>query len=299
MKKCEVNYFNKPYPYDGRLKPRILIILGFGIFVPIFLFVLTPFGLGEIVLENKNLIMLGYSPIVMFAMSISDLLIPTVFSNYYREDRWTVKNEYIHVGCTLLSVMTFNYFYSIFVYPDIETNGEYWLGAASVLVSTVVVGAFPVSIMIMVKMNKNTKKYLLQAQKANEKLETLEQQFNNPDDLIINETLELVSVSGKSRLMLAKQNLICIEANENYAAVYYKKDNEIKKELLRTTLKNIENQLNSHGNIKRCHKSYIVNLNIHSHVSGNAQGCKIHFEGLDFQIPVSRTKSKEILNLDK
>jgi DNA-binding LytR/AlgR family response regulator len=47
-------------------------------------------------------------------------------------------------------------------------------------------------------------------------------------------------------------------------------------------------------NIYRCHKSYLVNLAKVNHVSGNAQGYKLHLKDVEDQIPVSRKLNEEI-----
>jgi DNA-binding LytR/AlgR family response regulator len=45
----------------------------------------------------------------------------------------------------------------------------------------------------------------------------------------------------------------------------------------------------------RCHRSYLVNLNYIRHISGNATGYKLHLEGVNDLIPVSRNLNNEII----
>jgi tetratricopeptide (TPR) repeat protein len=98
-----------------------------------------------------------------------------------------------------------------------------------------------------------------------------------------------LSFDGKEgNLSLDLGDLICFEANDNYTAIYYIKNGEVKKELRRITLKRIEDQLTTFPEIIRCHKSFIINILNVSHVSGNTQGYKFHLKQLDFSIPVSR-----------
>lgn len=58
--------------------------------------------------------------------------------------------------------------------------------------------------------------------------------------------------------------------------------------MLRSTLRRMEDALASWPQFFRCHRTYLVNLDKVAHVSGNAQGYRLHLEGLDDTIPVSR-----------
>lgn len=83
-------------------------------------------------------------------------------------------------------------------------------------------------------------------------------------------------------------DLLCFAANDNYISVYYLLNQELKTEMYRSTMKMIEDKLSEYDDIVRCHKSHIINTMNVDHVSGNAQGYKIHIRHLDFAIPVSR-----------
>ncbi|HBG71947.1 MAG: hypothetical protein A2W93_05190 [Bacteroidetes bacterium GWF2_43_63] len=92
------------------------------------------------------------------------------------------------------------------------------------------------------------------------------------------------------------KDILCIEAADNYVALYYFVNSMVKKELFRSTMKMAEEQLAGNDEMVRCHKSYIINIsNIH-HVSGNAQGFRLHLNGLDFEIPVSRTFPRSMID---
>jgi DNA-binding LytR/AlgR family response regulator len=64
--------------------------------------------------------------------------------------------------------------------------------------------------------------------------------------------------------------------------------------MFRSTLKKMEGQLQAYPFFYRCHRAYIVNMNKVVHISGNAQGFKLHLAGLDDTIPVSRSLNEEI-----
>jgi DNA-binding LytR/AlgR family response regulator len=109
------------------------------------------------------------------------------------------------------------------------------------------------------------------------------------------EKLITIAVNQKNALNISKENLICVEAEDNYVNIHYTNSDRYKKEMIRSTLKKMEEQLSENQQFVRCHKSFIVNLQKLQHVKGNAQGYKLKLEGLDFEIPVSRKLSKTIL----
>ncbi len=57
---------------------------------------------------------------------------------------------------------------------------------------------------------------------------------------------------------------------------------------LRISLSNILKQVQTQT-IKRCHRSYIVNLDKVRNLKDNAQGYKLILSEMDFDIPVSRS----------
>jgi len=90
--------------------------------------------------------------------------------------------------------------------------------------------------------------------------------------------------------------LICIKSEGNYVDVYFYKNEKINKQLIRNSLTKLSKQLIIFENIKRCHRSYIVNFSNIEKVSGNARNFNLHIKTLDFTISVSRSFPKEIIS---
>ena len=72
-------------------------------------------------------------------------------------------------------------------------------------------------------------------------------------------------------------------------------DGKLRKHLLRSSLSRLEEQISQAGTIRRCHRSYIVNLAQVSSISGNAQGYHLHFRDCDEEVPVGRSYAQDIL----
>jgi DNA-binding LytR/AlgR family response regulator len=102
-------------------------------------------------------------------------------------------------------------------------------------------------------------------------------------------TITISAINNKENITLKLSDLLYIASADNYIDVYYLEQGLVKHNLLRNTLNNIEEQTSgSYPDIKRCHKSYIVNTSLVKSVFGNASGYKIELKGAKFPIPVSR-----------
>lgn len=139
----------------------------------------------------------------------------------------------------------------------------------------------PIFVFIFLSERILLNRYLKKAGELTEQIKTL----NIQDE---GRKIHLQFDGKEGNLSIDLGDLICFEANDNYSAIYYIKNGEVKKELRRITLKRIEDQLTTFPEIVRCHKSFIINILNVSHVSGNTQGYKFHLNQLDFSIPVSR-----------
>ena len=58
--------------------------------------------------------------------------------------------------------------------------------------------------------------------------------------------------------------------------------------MLRSTLKKMEDAVADYSFLFRCHRTYLVNMELVVKVIGNAQGYRLHLSGLEESIPVSR-----------
>ena len=98
---------------------------------------------------------------------------------------------------------------------------------------------------------------------------------------------------NNSMISIPVKNIFYIKASGNYVEIIEK--NKLNGHLIRYTLKDLDGQFKD---LFRCHKSYIVNINHITKITGNTKGYKIVFDELPgIVIPVSRTKGKKIMSL--
>ena len=103
-----------------------------------------------------------------------------------------------------------------------------------------------------------------------------------------------IKTDTKEELTLNLNQLLYIEAQENYSRVVWIDHDELQERLLRVTLKNIETQIVD-DNIVRCHRSYIINTKVRFTILGNSNGYRLKSKFLKETIPISRSLGKEIV----
>ena len=100
------------------------------------------------------------------------------------------------------------------------------------------------------------------------------------------------------RVSLEISNLLYIEAVGNYAKVCQQRDNEVHTNMLRTTMKQLEDRLQPYPMIVRCHRAFLVNLGQVEQISSSSHAMQLIMRHSHDAIPVSRsnvTKLKELL----
>ncbi len=91
------------------------------------------------------------------------------------------------------------------------------------------------------------------------------------------------------------ENLVYVEAQENYSKIVWTDNDEVKEKLLRVTLKKIEDQVVDDA-IVRCHRSYIINTKVNFTILGNSNGYCLESDLVKHTIPISRSIGKEIVH---
>lgn len=92
--------------------------------------------------------------------------------------------------------------------------------------------------------------------------------------------------NGKPVLSVPGNNLIYVKSEDNYVSVIYRAGDKIKKALIRSTLKKLENYLAS-DQIIRIHRSFMINMQNIGEVKRISRGFMIKMKHVDENIPVS------------
>ena len=100
------------------------------------------------------------------------------------------------------------------------------------------------------------------------------------------------------QVTLEISHLLYIEAVGNYVKVCQLQDNEVHTNMLRATMKQMEDALQTYPMIVRCHRAFMVNLGQVEQISSNSRAMQLVMRHGNDAIPVSRSnvsKLKELL----
>ena len=89
-------------------------------------------------------------------------------------------------------------------------------------------------------------------------------------------------------------DLLYIEAVGNYVRVTQLRDGEVKTNMLRATMKQMEDALQAYPMIVRCHRAFLVNLGQVEKISSNSRAMQIVMRHTHDAIPVSRSNVNKL-----
>lgn len=244
-------------------RPHLLLGLVLGIWLYLFLVLIGPFDAADLSMKIRTILMPGYS--LVFFLSYA-LLIPIQNLLYHRLNKWKLGYE--------ITVMAFFCVYALplcYAYYKTElVNGLFgfstfainvYLPTISLLIPVIIVGRYLIG-------QASTKR----TSQANAKL-------------------NLIGDNKRDVLSLSMDDLVAIEAANNYVAVYYLRQGEIKKQLLRTSLYKIHQSV---PEMVQVHRSYLVNWQ-HFIAWKDSQTLEIS----QLSIPVSQKYKSALLSQSK
>ncbi len=114
------------------------------------------------------------------------------------------------------------------------------------------------------------------------------------ENVTIQPDLKFIAENGKQFLSLKPQNLLYIQSAGNYVEIMYLSNQQVKKHLLRSSLKQIEQTMETYDFLKRCHRSYLVNTQKISQIKKTNTALELDLEYAT--VPVSK-KYEEVFSL--
>lgn len=276
-----------PYPLNESLKARIQKCFLFGLFVFVFLYVFRPFEISGL----KNylfMVSLGYGIVCTGVMFLLNVLLFNSLPNYFSESHWTIKRELVWSVINLLSIGTANFIYS-YLLGIIDINFD---SLFLFLSYTLAVGIFPITGVVIIKFTRWNNKYETESEALNPIIEA-ESEIITPQ---ITKNVNFCAENGSVELEILPSQFLYAKADDNYVEIYFINNGLKHRKVLRNSLKNIHGTLPPNENFYRCHKSYIINLDLVNHISGNAQGYKFHLKNAQELIPVSRANNDFVKN---
>lgn len=269
------SFLNSPYPGNYGRSENLKVGLAIGLFVSLFLLVFKPFGIRKF--DPPLWTYFGYGVVTFLGIVIVHYTGPKVFPKFFAEKTYTVWKELLMSFFLVIIIGLGN---ALFNHWFIERSSLAII--IGMIFNTFLVGIFPLTFLSLLEYNRQLKKNL----KTSEEIK-----LPIPSEIDLTEKTQekkefRLSSEDQKTTILATQ-LLYVESLGNYANVVQFQDDNLSRNLYRTTLKALEEE-NKLGNIIRCHRSYIVNLDQVIEVTGNAQGLKLHLQNCKDIIPVSR-----------
>jgi hypothetical protein len=275
-------YLNRPLPAVESPKIKFIGALFFGVFIFLFLWIFQPFGISkyeDVALE----ICFGYGLVTFIIVLINLFLLPIVFKKFFNPESWTIKHDLLISLWSLFTIAAGNYFYDTYYLNEHSYSFGYYI------VITTAVGIFPMAFGSFLFERRMKKEHDEIADKTNEIIKNRTKKLQNKDYTFKSDTKNEV-------IKLKANDLICIKSEGNYCEFYYNDSTLISKKLLRISLKKASEILKDEIEIVQCHRSYIANLKKVVRVDGNARNLSLHFDNMNFTIPISRSKEEIVTN---
>ncbi len=221
--------------------------------------------------------------------SFNAIVLPLSFPALFKEISWTVSKEMVMMLWKLITVTAGNIILAHYFY-HVPLSFHYAIGYLWV---TLAVGVFPITFITLLKQKLLLKKYAPEAEEIDD---ALDGNVPNPpsDETDLTEPVTLYSENKKENFTIQAAFVRYIASADNYIRIYYIVQGKSDSRLLRGSLRKAEETLVAIPVFFRCHRAYIVNLSAVIHVSGNAQGYKLHLAGTDDIVPVSRNLSASL-----
>jgi hypothetical protein len=269
----------QPYPLSDSPKRDFIYSAVTGCFVAFFLIVFQPFGTDEWHDPSKNIYLMGFGMVTFVGSLIFYFVIKRLLlKSHFVESKWTVGREIIVTLCIVLFIGICNYlFVVIFLCRGFSLNSF-----LEMLYSTVLVGIFPTAITVIGNYIFQLKKY------SNPPTQPVQSSPKNTDKQPI--VFKLIAENEKDFIEVSQEELFYIESADNYSTIFFERNGQLFKELIRSSLTRLEGFIGSEQ-VVRCHRSYIVNLQKVASVSGNAQGYRFHLIANNWAVPVARKYS--------
>ena len=211
------------------------------------------------------------------------LLLKTIkyFSN---SNDWNVLKELLSVFIVLFCLGIAVYFLGFFIEP----SGQRW-NVSTFLNSfkgAFLAGIFPLTFFTAI----NYRFLFWQSVNYHNDNNETKVSENQPQENLI----QISSQLKKEELSFYPSQFMYAESDGNYV-VFYLNNDMIKKEIIRNSINNIEQQLSEIPYFLRTHRAFIVNLRKVSSKQGNSLGYMIKLSDNESKIPVSR-KNTRIFN---
>lgn len=234
---------NKIPEYLVSRKNIIKLIIFTALFALIFINVYAPFGVNTWFEVTKIQLFLYSSFVILTGM----LVVVTSRVIMYLFCRFSLINYWQYAVWVLVEILSMAFVYSIFVKFILVDQRDFIDIWQISIKNTSLVLLLPYVILWLYFSWKD----------KNDRLDKMS--IQDKPNTIAKKMIPFNDEKGIMRISIKQDDLIYLSAADNYVTIHYISENKIAKFLVRNSLKNLEELLQS-SHIIRCHRSFMVNL---------------------------------------
>ena len=268
----DINHFlNQRFELLDSKKNRLFLVLFMLVYIVLFLNIFVPFDIDEwapTTMSSKVVTLTSFGVIGALSIAFSQF----VLRKWLKMNHFTVKQFLIW----LLFELVFLTVLLSFLYNDIVDIPSFFHEFLFNFKYTFLVAIIPYSIVLLILSLFQSKSELMEIKKTSKKENLTNVLVKFPDD------------KGNVKFIVPLDDLLYLESTDNYVYIYYLSNKKITKELLRNSLKNLEMNFKEEP-IKRCHRSYMVNLKNLNLVKKTGQKIALKLNYVNDLIPVSKS----------
>lgn len=284
-----MTFLVQPYPFEFNFKKDLLSHFMVGLFIALFFIIFQPFGTWQWENPYKIFHFLMFGCISFSVSFLSNLIFRILFKKL--EYQWIAWKEIVFILGFVLLVILSNFLYAYLIGVISFSSSSF----IKFIFYSFFIAAIPVNISVHSIYKKYKEAHQKDAEIINKELDTMPEKEVTTNAETPNENITFIAENGKDSLTIAANSILYIQSLDNYSEIFYLKDGQIKKTLIRSSLKRLESQ-NACSHLIRCHRSTIVNLKKVKQIAGNAQGYKLSFFDSNDIVSVSRNFSSAVLS---
>ena len=240
-----MQFYEKAIPdYLTRKGNLVRLVIFTAVFALAFINIYDPFGV-DTYLDLSGIRLFLYSSFVILTGMLV-VVISRVVMYYYSRKRQL--NYWQYVLWVFLEILVMAFVYSIYVKFILADERDFMEIFSVSMKNTSLVILLPYTILWL----------FFSWQDKSLKLQELEEK-EVPANTISKGMIPFRDEKGELRLSVMQQDLLYLEAADNYVSIHYLYSARARKFMIRNSMRNFEEQFRD-TNIIRCHRSYMVNL---------------------------------------
>ncbi len=258
-------------------KKYFKIYLGISICVFLFILFFEPFPTINSEFENKQLFIAGYGLIIFIIQVITQI----VFQNHLThiesvgEDN-SLLNSVYYFSQVALASLAFVFYIR-------------YVGNTSITFNLVLrVSVISMSVPVTLHLKNSISSIRLRNKKLFDETRGMRDKLKQFSENYANKFIELDSENESDNIKIQVSEIVFLKSADNYVEVGFRENGEVRKKMIRNTLKNIEKQLKEFNNFVRTHRSCIVNIQYINKLNKNFNTYWLTLDDTQETIPVSR-----------